>query len=286
MPPGIEIAFLCALLLAVKDSISKKLAKDIDGTTSAFASFAFALPFYLVALTVLGLLGQEHFTFTRQFLLLVFLRALTDSFAECFKMWSFSYGDLSLVACFQALSPIFLLFTSPLITGDKVQPHDILGLAFVVGATLVVVYRPSSSAVPTNWKAIGLATLSAFFFSLNSCFDRLAVQHGSPVWSAFTMTMLSAVMILPFLKRSAQLPADLMVQARLFSLRGFIEVFFMTAKLAALQYLSAPQVVAIQRSSLVISIFSGRMLFGEQDTVRRLVAGCLIVVGVAVVLLG
>ena len=286
MAIGYEFAFLCAILLSVKDSISKRLAANVDGTSSAFASFAFALPFYLLALAVLWYLGREQFSFAPAFLLLVFLRSTTDSFAESSKMWSFSYGDLSLVSCFHALSPIFLLFTSPLITGDRIESTDIIGLLLVVLATMLVAYRPATQDGGQRWKAIGLACVSAFFFSLNSCFDRLAVQHGTPVWSAFTMTLLSALMLLPFLRRKSDAKTDFVTHAKLFSWRGAIEVVFMSSKLAALQFLTAPQVVAIQRSALLISILSGRVLFHEHDTMRRLLAGCLIVAGIGVVLLG
>ena len=73
--------FFAALLSAVfsssKDLLSKRLAFRLDGTVSAFASFWFALPFYVVVLAVLYYLGFEAFDWSLLFLTLVFLRSLS-----------------------------------------------------------------------------------------------------------------------------------------------------------------------------------------------------------------
>ena len=54
----------------------------LDGTASTYASFAYALPYYVVVLAVLWRFGLETFTFSPYFLILVLLRSLTDALAE------------------------------------------------------------------------------------------------------------------------------------------------------------------------------------------------------------
>jgi hypothetical protein len=93
--------------------------------TSTFASFAFALPFYIAALAVLGWLGVEGFERSLPFLVLILLRSITDTFAEGMKMYAFAHGDISIVATFFSLSPLLLLVTSPLITGDPLQQLEL-----------------------------------------------------------------------------------------------------------------------------------------------------------------
>src|SRR3989442_15567184 len=96
--------FFAALLSAVfsssKDLLSKRLAFRLDGTVSTFASFWFALPFYVLVLVVLYPLGVETFECSLPFLALVLLRSITDTFAEWMKMHAFAHGDVSLVATF------------------------------------------------------------------------------------------------------------------------------------------------------------------------------------------
>src|SRR5947209_9349500 len=126
------MGFLAALLSTVfssaKDLLSKRLAFRLDGTVSTFASFWFALPFYVLLLAVLYLLGVETFVWSVPFLVLIVLRSVTDTFAEWMKMYAFAHGDISMVATFFSLSPLFLLITSPLITGDPVFLSDVVAV--------------------------------------------------------------------------------------------------------------------------------------------------------------
>ena len=87
---GLALALLSCFFATAKDLVSKRLAGQLDGTVSTFASFAFAVPYYLLVLGVLYLFGQEPFAITRAFLLLVLLRSITDTFAEWMKMYAFA----------------------------------------------------------------------------------------------------------------------------------------------------------------------------------------------------
>jgi len=280
---GLLASLLSATLAAAKDLVSKKLAFQIDGTTSTYASFAYALPYYLVVLFGLWLMGIEVFTWSLAFFALVFLRAVTDTLAEAMKMHAFAHGDISLVATFFSISPLFLLITSPLITGDPVSWPGAVAVVLVVLGSLAIVYRPSGSGWRAQRKAIWLAVGAALFFSLNSCFDRLAVQKGTPVVAGFAMTLLSTLFLVPFIFWRADRQEALRTYRKGLWLRGFLEVTFMVSKLTALQYWQAPYVVAIQRLSLLLTIIGGRVLFKEADFGRRLMAGSLILGGVAVI---
>jgi drug/metabolite transporter (DMT)-like permease len=280
---GFILGLLSAVFAASKDLLSKRLAFRIDGTASTFASFFFALPFYVLVLAILIASGAETTTWTRSFLLLVFLRAVTDTAAEWLKMYALAFGDISIVATFFSLSPLFLLVTSPLITGDPVSWFEILAVTLVVLGSLLMVYRPNLAGWRHQVRGILLATGAAIFFSLNSCFDRLAVKEGTPVFTGFTMTLLSAVFLVPFVIGHPQRMEGLRSNWRGLTARGVLEIAFMVCKLAALQYLTAPDVVALQRLSLVLSIIGGRVFFKEADFVRRLLAGLLILAGAFVV---
>ena len=113
-------------------------------------------------------------------------------------MHAFTHGDISIVATFFSLAPLFLLFTSPLITGDPLSMPEAAAVILVVLGSLLLVYRPSARGWGEQRKGIILATLAAVFFSLNSCFDRLAVKEGTPAFAGFTMTVLSATFLLPW----------------------------------------------------------------------------------------
>lgn len=280
---GLLAALLSSVFASSKDLMSKRLAFRLDGTVSAFASFAFALPFYLVLLIILYLLGREVITLSLTFLGLVFLRSFTDTFAEWFKMQALGHGDLSVVVLVLSLSPLFLLITSPLITGDPLSMVEVAAVLLVVLGSVLMVYRPSVQAHGRHRKGILLAGASALFFSLNSCFDRLAVLQGTPVFSGFAMTLLSALFLLPLVLGNKDRINALQRHRGGFLVRGLLETAFMVCKLSALQTFDAPTMAGIQRLSLLLSIIGGRVFFKEGDFRRRLAAGMLIVAGVVLV---
>lgn len=278
---GLLAALLSAVFSSSKDLMSKRLAFRLDGTVSTFASFAFALPYYLVLLIVLYLMGYETLSYSRTFWLLVLLRAITDTFAEWLKMHAFAHGDLSVVSIVFSMSPLFLLITSPLITHDRLTFAEIAAVVLVVIGSMLMVYRPSHKGWGGQRKGILFAAGAALFFSLNSCFDRLAVgaEKGTPVFSGFTMTLFSALFLLPFVFVNKDSRQALRVHRGGLLIRGLLETAFMVCKLYALTDMQAPEVVGMQRLSLLLSIIGGRVFFKESDFRRRLAAGGLILLG-------
>ena len=283
---GIYISILAACLGTAKDVVSKKLAGNVSGIISAFASFAFALPFYLTALLILLVLGYEDFAFGESFLFLVIARAFTDALAEWMKMKAFETGEISVVSSFISLSPLFLIVNSPLITGDSLPTGGILAILLVVTGTLLLSWKgKKEGAIFTQRKAILLSLCSAFFFSLNICFDRLAVQVASPVLSGFAMTLVAGLFLLPGMLRSTGYQQVLEQNLKPFSIRGCFECTFMICKHSALQFLQAPYVACIMKVGLIFSIIAGRVTFKEEDTVRKLLSSSLIVGGIVLIVL-
>ena len=280
---GLLFALNSALFATIKDTISKRLASKVSGTVSTIASFLYALPFYLLALGVATYYNYETWVVTEAFLALVVLRALTDCAAEWLKMSSLAHGELSLIAAFYSLSPIFLLITSPIITGDPLTLNDVIGVAMVTLGSLVFMYTRGRSG-SINYKGIVLALGSSIFFSLNSCFDRLAVLQSGPLISGFAMTLLSGIILIPFCKEP--LLPNFKRENKLFFSRGLMETIFMVSKLIAIGYIPAPQVVAIMRLSVLLSVISGKVVFNEQNFLQRLLGSLLIIAGVSLIAYG
>ena len=282
---GVFTALLSSVFSTSKDVISKKMAARIDGASSTFASFAFALPFYLIAVAILWLYGFDIFTFSSAFWWLVLARALTDSVAEGLKMYAFAHGDISLVTLVFSLSPLFLIILSLLLTDDKLSVSGVTAVVVVVLGSQLLVWRPSEPGADRQRKAIALAFGASLFFALNSICDRLAVQEKKDdpvvaVVAAFTMTGLSSVLLVPFVAFRKDRLQGLATYHRGLLLRGSLEMPFMICKLLAMLSLPAVYAVGLQRSSMILSVIAGRVLFKESDFGRRLAAAFLILAGV------
>ncbi len=97
------------------------------------------------------------------------------------------------------------------------------------------------------------------------------------------MTLVSALLVAPFVLLRSDRRKSLANDRRGLWGRGFLEVIFMAAKLYAIRVLEGPYVVGIMRLSVIFSIIGGWLFFREEDFARRLAAGVLIAVGVAVI---
>jgi uncharacterized membrane protein len=276
---GIFSALICTLFGTTRDLISKKLAHMVHGNISALASFLYAIPWYLLFLGILYAAGYPVFDYTGAFLWLVFFRGITDTFAEFFKMHALARGDVSFIANFLSLAPLFLLFTAPLITGETISGIGLLGVLLICLGTILFMYHPLEKKQGIPWIGIIFAVLSSFFFSLNACFDRLAVQQADPLFSGFAMTVLSALFLLLPLMFVKEIKKQFQTGNTLFHIRGLMETLFMTTKLYALQYLEPQYVASIVKLGLVFSIVGGSVLFHEEGGKRRLWMSLLIILG-------
>jgi drug/metabolite transporter (DMT)-like permease len=281
---GFLVALLSAACSTAKDIVSKSLASKVHADVSTFASFLFAIPFYLLVMAIASLFGVETLSYTGSFFALVLVRSITDVFAEGFKMKAFAAGDISLVTSFMCLSPLILALISPFITGDKVTTHDFIALGFIVAGSLLLVRRDKTTGKVIQLKALVYAFLASVAFALNSCFDRLAVVNSGALLSGFAMTFMAGVFCLPMFLRHRGAPLQLKSFAKPFLWRGGWETLFMVSKLFALTLLEAHVVLGITRISLFFSVIAGRVMFGEQDTKRRLFGAVCMYAGLAVLL--
>ncbi len=286
--PGILLSLFCATTASMKDLVSKKLAAQLDGVTSAFTSFLFATPYYIVLLFVLWLLGYEDFALSSTFLFYVVLRSISDTGAEWLKMSSYRYGDISLVSIVFSLQPLVITFFSVVFLNERPTVVAAVGILVIVAGTLLIATERPLGSLERSMrnKAITLSLLSTVCFSINSIFDRLAVKEGSAVWSAFTMTFLSGLFLAPFSLRLKARRSAIAANSGLLYRRGFFEVLAMTSKLLALQFLEVAYVAGLQKLSTLFSVIGGRFLYGEKGFSRRFLSGAIIFIGALMILLG
>jgi drug/metabolite transporter (DMT)-like permease len=155
----------------------------------------------------------------------------------------------------------------------------------VVSGSLLLIYKPGTRLGGVPLKGIYCAVAASFFFAINNCFDKLAVQTASPTFSGFVMTLISAAFLLPGTWRAGGGAAQLHAHSKWFLLRGLFEVCFMVGKLAALIYLPAPYVMALIRGALILSIVGGKLAFHEPDFIKRLISGVLVALGLGVIVI-
>lgn len=277
-------ALIASLLVAAKDVVSKSVSAQVNPFVSSLASFVFAIPFYIVILLLLWVAGLESFTWLSGFWMYVFLRALSDTGAESGRMLALQRGELSSVVAIISLHPVITLVFSPLLTGDALSFPVVVGVLLATFGTYFFTKVPKG----IDRRTFFLSLVTAVFFSLNNCFDRLSAVSASAAFSGFAMNVFAAILTLPFVLFAVgprQGGQEMLAARGPFLLRGLFEALFMVVKLYAMSYLQAPVVSALLRLSLVYQVFAGQAFFKEEGFWLRMVGSLLIVSGSVISLL-
>lgn len=273
---GTSIALSWAVFASAKDILSKKVAFSLSGIASSWASFAFAVPFYLLCMLIGVVTNALTVSFSAEFLFLVTLRALSDAFFETSKMTALKIGELSQLVIAMQLIPIAMLFLSPLVTGDPLSSQIIVASVLAVAGCLVLFWHPSIKRPSRKFLLITFVCIISG--AISSCLDRLAANQTSAVWSGFMMTLFAGIFVTPlmFMKRGSFSS----IRGSLYecTLRGFFEIGYMVLKIWALQFMSAPQFMVMSRVNVLISLVGGNVLFREKGLVVKLIAALMIIV--------
>ena len=127
-------ALLAAICESLKDLCSKQGLRTISPQLAALAASATPIPLLLAIVLFtepIPTLGPQYFP-----------ALLLGGTLNILALWQFmralQASDLSLAIPFISFTPIFLLFTSPLLVEEVPKPHDVAGiLCIVVGAYLL-----------------------------------------------------------------------------------------------------------------------------------------------------
>ncbi len=124
----------------------------------------------------------------------------------------------------------------------------------------------------------------AFIWSITSNFDKIGVLNSSPLfWATSLFTVIAAGMV-PFVfwRRSSAGLKPLLLQWRLLGVTGGFNAIAITCQMLALTMAPVAQVIAVKRTSALISVLFGHFCFGEKGLRARLLGASIMVSGVVI----
>ena len=202
--------------------------------------------------------------------------------AYVFYIRAFRLSDASLVAPLVLLTPVLMLVTSPIMTGEHAPPMGVFGVLFtVLGVGLLDADQESGRRfnfhVFARDKGARMMIGTAVIWSVTANIDKLGVMSSTPlIWvTAVTIVIAGCALAYWFAERRAA--------PRLFALRhaigaGSAMAFGNTLQMWALTVLFTPYVIAIKRLSALFTVFASGHVLKEESGGRLL--------GAAVMLLG
>jgi drug/metabolite transporter (DMT)-like permease len=201
---------------------------------------------------------------------------------------------LALTVPYLAFTPVLVVATGWVVLGERVDGNGLLGILLVVAGswllnfehsdrlTLRTLLAPLRAIVVNPGSRLMLAT--AGIYAITSVGGKAAMQWMPPEqFGAFYFVVLGGVTLLLL---GFTHPASLRVRRHglgpLLIVAGFMAVMVVTHFMALAQ-VEAAYMIAVKRTSLLFGMLYGAMLFGERHLGRHLIAGALMVAGVATI---
>ena len=177
------LSLTAAFTLATSDALTKKALASHNEYTVAWLRLVFALPLLLLIFLFIPLpkLDKEFYT---AFLISLPLEIL----AIVLYMKSLRLSPLSLTLPFLALTPVFLIFVSYVMLGEKVSFFGVIGILLIAMGSYTLNISKVRKGVLEPFRAVArekgsvLMIVVALIYSLTSSLGKMAIKHSSPLF--------------------------------------------------------------------------------------------------------
>lgn len=280
----IFLALLAAIIESLKDLSSKASLRNISPQLAGLSASAVPIPMLLIFL----LSSSSWPTIDSRFFFALALSGSLNVLGMFQFMRALQESDLSLTIPLISLTPIFLLVTSPVLVGDMPTTQDIAGIACIVGGTYLLhlhsIHRGWFAPFQAIWDQPGPRRMLfvALIYSFTSNFDKMGVQHSSPLLWSLSITTFMAVGFL-LLLRYVPWDEHPRPQGRTFIVLLLIGVFqglVLLVQNHALLSGPVPSVIALKRTSILFAVIWGIMFLRESHSRERLAGAILMITGI------
>jgi len=284
----ILLAILTAVSESAKDILSKQRLQQTDEYLVAWAWRTFSLPFLLPVLFIFS----PSLSTGPEFWKALLVSGSLNVAATVLYMKAIKVSDLSLTVPMVAFSPLFLLLTSPLLLDEMPGPVGVGGVILVViGAYRLKGGKGRPGLLGPFYALLvergpRLMLLVAAIWSISANYDKIGVRNSSPLLWSVALNLFIAVALLPIVLhrrgRKGFKPQGYTPLAMIGAAGGLGSICQMTAITLAL----VPYVIAVKRTSILMSSLWGHLKMGEPGFRERLPAALLMVVGVVLLTIG
>ena len=280
------LALLAAFIESFKDLCSKSSLHSVSPQLAGLVASAVPIPLLVGFL----ILTKPWPTIEPGYFLALAVGGSLNVLGMFQFMRALQASDLSLTIPFISFTPIFLLVTSPLLVGDVPTGQDVFGILCIVAGAYILHLHTIHKGIFWPFQAIWShpgprRMLSvALIYSLTSNFDKLGVQHSSPLLWSVSITTVMAIGFLLLFRFTPQAPQT-------FPRGGSLGILLMIGVFQGLVLLvqnhailsgPVPSVIALKRSSIFFAVAWGLLLLREPQGRERLWGSLLMVTGIAV----
>lgn len=218
---------------------------------------------------------------------------LLNAIAAYFYTRAFQLSDASLVAPIMLLTPVFMLVTSPVLLGEHVTLAGAAGIVFAVAGGWLLGRNGSSSSAQGDMAAdngllapfrvlagdrgVQSMLVTVMMWSVSANLDKMGVLASTPLtWGASLTAVVAACSLILWIatRRAGERGRPTWSAAAVGC--GLAAQAFMQN--IALTLLLAPYVIALKRTSTVMTVLASGILFREA-TANRLAGTLIMLIG-------
>ena len=287
----LPLGLTCALTLALADAATKRWLADYTAAELVMVRFG------LTAILLLPLLLVEPPSAPPIAFWYWMGAALPlEVLAEVLYVLAIRDSPLALTLPYLAFTPVLVTVSGYLLLGETVSAQGFLGILLVVVGAYVLNLEHARWLAPRTWIAPLAAIVRergsrymlgvAVIYGVTSVLGKGAMQYvPGPGFGAFYFALVGVATLLVFaLWQPASLqtltqprPAHLLVA-------GLMAVMILT-HFMALALVETAYMISVKRVSILFGILLGAMFFAERHLARNLLAGAMMVGGVALIAL-
>lgn len=283
------LALVAAIASATQDVFGKKLL--VQGTSLYILG---GFQYFLGGILLLSISFSQGFPrVTLVFVVAVATTVMLNVAAQMLQFRALKHGDISLVSPMLAFSPIFLVFTSYIILGEKPSAFGFLGIMVIVTGSYILNGGMNKSprsilrAVKENPAGISMLIVT-FILSISSNFDKIAITQTSALFAAAVVDSILGLIFftLAFSLGNRRFPSGLAtVNILLIVGVGLITSIAVWASNAALALQIVPYVISVKRLSVVFAVLFGMLIFKERNIPERFFGAVVMLLGVILIAL-
>jgi len=280
------LSLIAAFFTSLQDLCARRAMGKVDYHLVAWAWAACSLPFLGAAVLQEGGAGIVWAPF---------LLSLTISgviLSVCFLLYfhAIKISDLSLVVPMLAFTPAYLMITSPLMLGEVPGFWGAMGILFIVLGSYVLNFRQRHIGFwePFRYllknKGSRMMLCVSLFFSISGNIDKIGVRSSSPAVWIFSLNLVIAVILgIVILIRVPRPVRDFSRAWRPLLLMGIFTAVGLVAQMHAIRMTIVPYVIAVKRTSVVMTSLLGLLWFKEDGIRERLTGVILMIFGLFII---
>jgi|GEM_PF-80960 len=297
------LALIAAFTLATSDALTKKALASNDEYIVAWLRLVFTLPLLFISLLFIPVPELDM-----DFYIAFFLALPLEILTVVLYIKALRLSPLSLTLPFLALTPVFLIFVSYLILGEKVSPWGAGGILLIASGSFTLNIREIKKGIFEPLKAITKEKGSimmigvALIYSVTGSLGKMAIEHSSPLFFAITYFTVLTLIFTPIAlykgrryqqgRRYHQRPqrpkgGGLIRRETAISmiLPGIFYSFMVVSHMIAISLANVAYVISVKRISLIIGVMYGYLFFKEKNIRERLLGATLMFIGFVIIIM-